>query len=52
MTNHKSILIKLHKVHDERVLKRLSEVSNKQGYIKDLIIQDPLIYKNYKKGEK
>ena len=51
MTNHKSILIKLHKTHDENVLKKLSEVSNKQGYIKDLIIQDPLVYKNYKKGE-
>ena len=52
MTNHKSILIKLHKTHDEKVLTKLQEVNNKQGYIKDLIIKDSFIYKNYEKGEK
>lgn len=52
MTNHKSILIKLHKSHDEKVLTKLQEVNNKQGYIKDLIVKDSSIYKNYEKGEK
>ena len=51
MTNHKSILIKLHKTHDEKVLTKLQEVNNKQGYIKDLIIKDSSIYKKYEKGE-
>ena len=52
MTNHKSYLLKLHKSHDEKVINKLQEVNNKQGYIKDLIIKDSSIYKNYEKGEK
>ena len=51
MQNHKSILIKLHKSHDEKVLDKLQEVNNKQGYIKNLILKDSFMYKNYKKGD-
>ena len=51
MTNHKSILIKLHKTHDEKVLTKLQEVNNKQGYIKELINKDSFIYKDYRKEE-
>lgn len=51
MTNHKSYLLKLHKLHDEKVIDKLQEVNNKQGYIKNLILKDSFIYKNYKKGD-
>lgn len=51
MKNHTGIFIRLHQLNDEKVIKRLEDVSNKNGYIKSLIINDDSIYKNYKKGE-
>lgn len=38
--NHIGVYLKLHKVKDSSIIKRLSEVGNKQGYIKDLITKD------------
>lgn len=50
MKNHEGVYIKLHKINDNDLIKRLSEVQNKQGYIKDLIKQDSSIYKKFKGG--
>ena len=38
--NAKMIIMKLHKINDEDILKRLDFVGNKQGYIKRLIRED------------
>ena len=38
--NHTAIYIKLHLVKDNDIIKRLSDVGNKQGYIKSLIRKD------------
>ena len=38
--NHIGVYLKLHKVKDNNIIKRLSEVGNKQGYIKELITKD------------
>lgn len=38
--NHIGVYLKLHKVKDNNIIKRLSEVGNKQGYIKELITRD------------
>lgn len=46
--NTVQIVMKLNKKTDADILKRLSEVSNKQGYIKELIRMD-LQYKKYTK---
>lgn len=49
-SNHIGVYIRLHKVHDDIIIKRLKEQTNKQGYIKGLIKKDA--YKqNNKKGE-
>ena len=39
-TNHVGVYLKLHKVKDADIIKRLSQVTNKQGYIKTLIQKD------------
>lgn len=39
-TNTVQVKLKLHTTNDADVIKRLEEVPNKQGYIKDLIRQD------------
>lgn len=50
VSNHIGVYIRLHKVHDDIIIKRLKEQTNKQGYIKGLIMKDA--YKqNNKKGE-
>lgn len=38
--NYKVISFRMHKVKDGDIIKRLGEISNKQGYIKDLIRKD------------
>lgn len=38
--NHIGVYLKLHKVKDSSIIRRLSEVGNKQGYIKELITRD------------
>ena len=38
--NHIGIYLKLHKVKDITIIKKLSEVGNKQGYIKELILKN------------
>lgn len=40
MKNHEGVYIKLHKINDADLIKRLHQVDNKQGYIKDLIKHD------------
>ena len=52
MKNHKGIFINLHEQNDKQILDRLNNVSNKQGYIKAVVKNDALIYKQYEKGEK
>lgn len=39
-TNHKGIYLQLHIVKDKDILQRLKDVGNKQGYIKNLILDD------------
>lgn len=39
-TNTIQIRLKLNKIHDADVIRRLQTVGNKQGYIKDLIRKD------------
>ena len=34
------VKMKLNKIHDADIINKLNEVSNKQGYIKDLIRKD------------
>ena len=48
--NHKGIYLQLHVVNDLQILQKLQEVKNKQGYIKNLIINDDSLYKNFIKG--
>lgn len=38
--NYKIIAIRLHKVKDEDIIKKLHEAGNMQGYIKELIRKD------------
>ena len=38
--NTKSVYLKLNKTTDADILKKLEEVGNKQGYIKELIRKD------------
>ena len=40
VNNHIGIYLKLHKVKDMAIIKKLSEVGNKQGYIKGLILKN------------
>ena len=49
MNNHIGLFIKLHKEHDKKIIERLNEQPNKQGYIKDLILKDYYIKEQYKK---
>ena len=51
MQNYKGIFLKLNTVSDRPVISRLEQIKNKQGYIKELITNDSLIYKNYRKEE-
>lgn len=39
-TNHKGIYLQLHIVKDKDILQKLKDVGNKQGYIKNLILDD------------
>ena len=41
--NTQQIMLKLNKKYDADILKKLSEVDNKQGYIKNLIRTDILV---------
>ena len=50
--NHVGVYLQLHKENDQRELKKLQEVQNKQGYIKNLIRNDDSVYKKYWKGDK
>ena len=38
--NHKGIYLQLHIVKDKDILQKLKDVGNKQGYIKNLILDD------------
>lgn len=38
--NHKGIYLQLHIVKDKDILQKLKDVGNKQGYIKNLILED------------
>ena len=49
--NHIGVYIRLHKVHDALIIRRLTEQENKQGYIKGLILKDAYIKEQYKKGD-
>lgn len=49
MQNYKGIYLKLNKVSDRPIISKLEQIKNKQGYIKDLISKDSLIYKDYRK---
>lgn len=49
MNNHKGLYIRLHKEHDKQVIEKLALVSNKQGYIKELIKTDSLFYQHFKR---
>lgn len=52
MKNHKGIFIRLHNEHDKGIIEKLSHVTNKQGYIKELIKTDSLCYEYFiRKGE-
>ena len=48
MSNHIGVFIRLHKEHDKKVIERLNEQPNKQGYIKNLILKDSYIKDQYK----
>ena len=50
MNNHIGVYLKLHKEKDKDIIKRISEQTNKQGYIKGLIKKDLYINNQYKKG--
>ena len=50
MKNHEPVYIKLHKINDADIIERLKEIKNKQGYIKDLIRADSIIYKKSQRG--
>lgn len=53
MKNHVGVYLNLHTNNDKHIIEKLDQVSNKQGYIKELIKTDSLFYQNYKrKGEK
>ena len=49
MNNHIGVFIRLHKEHDKKIIERLQEQPNKQGYIKALILKDAYIKGQYKK---
>lgn len=49
MQNYKGVFLKLNVVSDKSVISKLEQIKNKQGYIKELISKDSLIYKNYRK---
>ena len=49
MSNHIGVFIRLHKEHDAKVIERLNQQENKQGYIKGLILKDLYINSQYKK---
>lgn len=49
MTNHIGIYIKLHKVNDAALIRKLQTIDNKQGYIKDLISADQIKLYKYAK---
>ena len=52
MKNHKGVFIRLHNEHDKNIIDKLSKVTNKQGYIKELIKTDSLFIQHYmRKGE-
>lgn len=51
MKNHKGVYIKLHELNDKKILDKLEHLSNKQGYIKEVVLNDRIIYKQYEKGE-
>ena len=49
MNNHIGVFLKLHKEHDKKIIERLNEQPNKQGYIKGLILKDSYIKEQYKR---
>lgn len=51
MKNHKGIFIRLHNEHDKGIIEKLSHVTNKQGYIKELIKTDSLCYEYFIRKE-
>ena len=51
MKNHKGIFIRLHNEHDKNIIQKLNKVTNKQGYIKELIKTDNRFYYNFIKKE-
>lgn len=51
MKNHKGIFIRLHNEHDKSIIEKLNLVTNKQGYIKELIKKDNLFYHNFIRKE-
>lgn len=51
MKNHKGIFLNLHTENDKHIIEKLDKVSNKQGYIKELVQADSKIYKVMEKGE-
>lgn len=51
MNNNTGIYVRLHKQNDKEILERLNKLTNKNGYIKAVIRNDALIYKQYEKGE-
>lgn len=51
MKNHIGIFLKLHEENDKKIIEKLKRVSNKQGYIKAVVLDDAFIYKKYEKGE-
>ena len=50
MNNHTGIYIKLHQENDKEILKKLQNLNNKQGYIKEVVLNDSVVYKKYEKG--
>lgn len=53
MKNHKGLYLNLHTTNDRNIIEKLDKVSNKQGYIKELIKTDSLCYEYFiRKGEK
>ena len=51
MQKYKGIFLKLNTVSDLPVITKLEKIKNKQGYIKELINRDHLVYKDYRKEE-
>lgn len=49
MNNHTGIYIKLHQENDKEILKKLQNLNNKQGYIKEVVLNDSVVYKKYER---